>query len=102
MTGEVFFALVGDRLVWASAGKDGLAVCPGNSVFKVELAQRNRVGQREEDGALVEHCHRLNNLAVKGPLGRAETKQSSRLDIFDNVNKVLQLRAVRPSEDCGV
>jgi hypothetical protein len=71
-----------------------LSIRPFNCVFKLALAEGDRIGQWEDDRARVELGHPFDNVTRKRSFGGRQAKYSSWLDVVDNFKEVLERWAV--------
>lgn len=79
---------------WASRSKDDGTLGSLDGRLKVALGQVRRVGEREDDRALVELSHALEDLLREGVWDSAEANDSRRLNVFDGLDEGLALLAL--------
>jgi len=65
LSGPVFIALVVVHREGRTGSENNLSVGPFDGLMELTLAERNRVGQGEDDGTRVESCHGLHDLLRK-------------------------------------
>lgn len=64
-----------------------------NGVGEGAFGFRGRVGEREDDGALVDACHLLEDGGCKGTADGGETHENGRLDDVDQLAERFDLPA---------
>jgi hypothetical protein len=82
------------RREWAATGEQSSALGILDGFLEGALGLGRRVGQGEDDGAVVQSCHSLEDIPVECPANRGETHENGRLDEFDEARQALDLLAV--------
>jgi hypothetical protein len=78
---------------WRARSKEATAFGGFNGFFECAFGFADWVGEREDDGVVVQFAHLLENLRGKGSADGGETHEDSGLHIVDDVGEALELLA---------